>query len=133
LNEFSGWLQTEDELGRLIEEGATVAEFVAVRSDKLVDIIVQLEAFTTVWNSGLSQPCGGVFENDMVCWQVYQVPGMESRGAYTGEDAPENNDAFDPLLAAANAEVLRRSLTAETGRPAPSELAELLFAAVRED
>jgi phospholipid/cholesterol/gamma-HCH transport system substrate-binding protein len=133
LNDFAAFqVQTEDELGRLIEEGATVAEFVAVRSDRLVDIVVQLEAFTTVWNSGLSQPCGGVFENDMVCWQVYQVPGMDSRGLYGTGQAPETNDPYDPLLAARTAEMLRRSLSEESGRPAPTELAELLFAAVRQ-
>jgi phospholipid/cholesterol/gamma-HCH transport system substrate-binding protein len=131
LNDFADFqVQTEDELGRLIEEGATVAEFVAVRSDKLVDIIVQLEAFTTVWNSGLSQPCAGIFESDMTCWQVYQVPGTDSRGAYTGNLAPETNDPFDPLLAAANLEAFRRSLTEEVGAPVPSDLAGLLFAAL---
>jgi len=132
LDDFAGFqIQTEDELGRLIQDGATVAEFIAIRSDKLVDIVVQLEAFTTVWNSGLSQPCGGVFESDMTCWQVYQVPGMASRGLYGAGAAPETNDPYDPLAAAVDVETLRRSLTEEVGRPAPQRLADLLFAAVR--
>jgi hypothetical protein len=57
---------------------------------------------------------------------------MNSRGAYTGEQAPELNDAFDPLLAATNLKIFRRSLAKEVGAPAPSDLAELLFAAVKE-
>ena len=133
INDFTDFqLATEDELGRLIQEGATVAEFVAARSDNLVDIVVQLEAFTTVWNSGLSQPCGGVFESDMVCWQVYQVPGMDSRGAYAGGQAPDRNDPFDPLLKDASLLTFRRSLAKEVGRPVPSNLAELLYAALED-
>ncbi|MEA2498472.1 MAG: phospholipid/cholesterol/gamma-HCH transport system substrate-binding protein, partial [Actinomycetota bacterium] len=74
LEDLGGFQEaTEDDLGRLVEHGATLAEIVANRAPDLVDIIVELRPFTTVWNSGLSQPCGGEFESDMRCWQVYQM------------------------------------------------------------
>src|SRR5439155_17922621 len=61
LNRFSNFqVRTEPQLGRLIDHGATVAEFIAARSDRLTDIVVELRPFTTVWNSGLEQPCGGL-------------------------------------------------------------------------
>ncbi|MEA2433356.1 MAG: phospholipid/cholesterol/gamma-HCH transport system substrate-binding protein [Actinomycetota bacterium] len=88
----------ESDLGRLVEEGATVAEIVAARSDRLTDIIVELEPFTTVWNSGLSQPCGGEFESNMICWQVFQMPGLDSRGLYGPGEAPDANEPGDPLF-----------------------------------
>jgi virulence factor Mce-like protein len=88
----------EGDLGRLVEKGATVAEIVAARSDRLADIIVELEPFTTVWNSGLSQPCAGLFESDMTCWQVFQMPGLDSRGLYGPGEAPDANEVGDPLF-----------------------------------
>lgn len=87
----------EADLGRLVEEGATVLEIVAERDGDLRDLIVNLEAFTTVWNSGLSQPCEGLYESDMTCWQVYQPPGLESRGVYRDGQAPAENEPGDPL------------------------------------
>ena len=96
LNDVSRFQElTEDELGRLVENGATLAEIVAARSDRLTDIVVQLEAFNTVWNSGLSQPCAGEYERDMTCWQVYQMPGLESRGTYT-DGGPLSDELGDP-------------------------------------
>lgn len=88
----------EADLGRLVEDGADVATFVAPRTDDLVDLIVELEPFTTVWNSGLSQPCRGEFESNMTCWQVYQLPGMESRGLYRNGAGPIGDDPSDPAL-----------------------------------
>jgi phospholipid/cholesterol/gamma-HCH transport system substrate-binding protein len=87
------------DLGRLVEDGATIAEILAARSDDLTDMVVQLEAFLTVWNSGLKQPCAGAFESNMTCWQVYQMPGLDSRGIYGTGESPLRNDPADPLLA----------------------------------
>ena len=89
-------VRTEDDLGRLVEHGATLAEILAAHSDQLTDIVVELQPFTTVWNSGLSQPCAGLYESDMTCWQVYQMPGIESRGLYGPGQGPQNDDADDP-------------------------------------
>jgi len=89
--------RVEDDLGRLVEDGATVSEIVAARADNLTDIVVQLRAFTTVWNSGLSQPCGGVFESGLTCWQLYQLPGLDSRGLYGPGQAPDADEIGDPL------------------------------------
>lgn len=86
----------ERDLGRLVENGATLAEIVAARSDRLTDIVVQLEAFNTVWNTGLSQPCAGEYERDMTCWQVYQMPGLESRGTYQ-DGGPLSDEPGDPF------------------------------------
>ena len=88
--------RTEGDLGRLAEDGADIGEVVAARVDRLVDIVVQLEAFTTVWNSGLQQPCAGEYESDLTCWKIYQQPGMESRGLYGSGQSPLDNDAGDP-------------------------------------
>lgn len=87
--------RTESDLGRLAEDGADIGELVAARADALVDIVVQLEAFTTVWNSGLKQPCAGEYESNMTCWQVYQLPGLDSRGIY-GRSTPLNDEPGDP-------------------------------------
>jgi phospholipid/cholesterol/gamma-HCH transport system substrate-binding protein len=87
---------TEDDLGALIEGGADLAEILAARDDQLVDLVVQLEAFLTVWNSGLQQPCAGEFEADMTCWQVYVVPGTESRGLYRRGGGPDRDEPGDP-------------------------------------
>ena len=90
--------KTEADLGRLVEDGATLTEILAARSDDLVDVVVQLEAFTTVWNSGLRQPCGGPYEADLTCWQVYQMPGLDSRGLYGSGEAPDSDEPGDPLF-----------------------------------
>ena len=86
------------DLGRLIEEGATLAELIEPRSDDLRDLVVNLEAFTTVWNSGLKQPCEGLYETNLTCWQVYQPPGLESRGLYGPGEAPDADEPGDPLF-----------------------------------
>ena len=88
--------QTEEDLGILVAEGARVAEALAARSDRLVDLVVQLEAFLTVFNSGLSQPCGGLYERNMTCWQVYLMPGIESRGLYRRGEGPDVDEPGDP-------------------------------------
>jgi phospholipid/cholesterol/gamma-HCH transport system substrate-binding protein len=88
--------QTEEDLGILVAEGARVAEALAARSDRLVDLVVQLEAFLTVFNSGLSQPCGGLYERNMTCWQVYLMPGIESRGLYRRGQGPDVDEPGDP-------------------------------------
>jgi virulence factor Mce-like protein len=108
--------RTESDLGRLAEDGADIGELVAARVDRLVDIVVQLEAFTTVWNSGLKQPCAGEFESNLTCWQVYQVPGLDSRGLY-GRTTPLNDEIGDPGLATATdpQSDLERALTAKLG------------------
>ena len=84
------------ELSRLAEDGATLAEFLEPRTDNIVDLILQLQPFTTVWNSGLKQPCAGEFESDMTCWQVYQMPGLRSRGLYGEGAGPHHDDPADP-------------------------------------
>lgn len=131
--------RTEADLGRLVEDGATIAEIVALRADDLTDIVVQLEAFTTVWNSGLRQPCAGEFEADMVCWQVYQAPGLDSRGLYGPGAGPHTDDPADPQLSAAGlldpdlAERLRAALVAAGEDEAARDLARLLLAPVLDD
>jgi virulence factor Mce-like protein len=86
----------EGDLSVLVEDGATLTELVAARDDDLRDLIVNLEAFTTVWNSGLSQPCGGLYEQNMTCWQVYQPPGLDNRGMYRNGQSPDSNEPGDP-------------------------------------
>jgi phospholipid/cholesterol/gamma-HCH transport system substrate-binding protein len=96
LDRFAAFQErTEIDLGRLSETGADIGEVVAARSDRLVDIVRQLQAFTTVWNSGLQQPCNGAFESNLTCWQVYQLPGMDSRGRYSS-GGPLSDDPGDP-------------------------------------
>lgn len=99
---FASFLETvEADLGRLVEDGATVAEIVAARSANLTDIVVQLQPFTTVWNSGLSQPCDGLYESNLTCWQIIQMPGLESRGLYGPGEAPDADEPGDPLFGVA--------------------------------
>lgn len=126
--------RTEPELGRLVEDGATLAEIVAARSHALTDIVVQLEAFTTVWNSGLKQPCAGLYESDMTCWQVYQPPGLDSRGRYGRGTGPLGDSAGDPLAgvtAGGSDRTFSTLLSEYTGRRVPSELAKALYEPAR--
>ena len=104
LNDFAAFQEaTEDDLGRLVDQGASISEVVAARSSNLNDLVRQLEPFTTVWNSGLSQPCGGLYERDLTCWQVYQMPGLESRGVYGARGAgPASDEPGDPLYGVPN-------------------------------
>lgn len=123
------------ELGRLVEDGATVAEIVAARADSLTDIVVQLEAFTTVWNSGLKQPCEGLYESDMTCWQVYQPPGLDSRGLYGRTFGPLGDSVNDPLagvVAGGSDATFSQMLAAYTGRTTPTGLARALYGPARE-
>jgi phospholipid/cholesterol/gamma-HCH transport system substrate-binding protein len=96
-DDFATFQQSiEADLGRLVEDGATLAEILARRSDDLRLLILDLEPFTTVWNSGLKQPCGGLYEQNMTCWQVYQVPGLDSRGLYGAGGGPDEDEPGDP-------------------------------------
>lgn len=123
--------RTESDLGRLAEDGADIGEVVAARVDRLVDLVVQLEAFTTVWNSGLSQPCAGEYEANLTCWKVYQLPGMESRGLYGRGASPLDNDAGDPGSTALGLTDRRRvQLMAELRERLGPKLARALVDAV---
>ena len=140
LNDFAEFQEvTEADLGRLVEHGATVAEVVAARNENLTDIVVQLEPFTTIWNSGLSQPCRGEYESNMTCWQLYQMPGTESRGLYGPGAGPQSDEAGDPGKIAAGAApdmtpAEFRTLLARYGKgDVTLDLARLLFADSREE
>ena len=125
----------EPELGRLVEDGATVAEIVAARSDELTDLVVQLEAFTTVWNSGLKQPCEGLYESNLTCWQVYQPPGLDSRGLYEEGFGPLSDSVNDPLAGVSRGvsdATFSQMLAAYTDRPVPSGIARVLYAPARD-
>jgi hypothetical protein len=91
-----------------------------------------LEAFTTVWNSGLSQPCSGAFESNLTCWQVYQPPGLDSRGLYPRGQSPLADEPGDPLRAVAAPPpalaLTSEPPTPESGREAPADLARILYA-----
>ncbi|MGH2736361.1 MAG: MlaD family protein, partial [Actinomycetota bacterium] len=87
---------TEEDFGRLIRDGATIVEVLAIRRQSLADLIVNFEAFLTVFNSGLSQPCAGEYESNMTCWQLYLLPGLESRGLYGPGEAPNEDETGDP-------------------------------------
>jgi virulence factor Mce-like protein len=132
-------VRTEDDLGRLVERGATMAQILEANSAELTDIVVQLEPFTTVWNSGLEQPCAGLFESDLTCWQIYQLPGQQSRGLYGPGQGPQSNDAADPLSAVPRADPSRaferfQKLLSRRGRGEPSsELTRLLWAPMTDD
>jgi len=120
----------ESDLGQLVEDGATLAEILARRSDDLRLLIVDLEPFTTVWNSGLSQPCGGLYEQNMTCWQVYQVPGLDSRGVYGAGRAPDEDDPGDPnfgRFSATSSDVEELDVIAGLRPRHASSLAELLL------
>ncbi|HET7481246.1 MAG TPA: MlaD family protein [Actinomycetota bacterium] len=128
---------TEGDLGSLVENGASVAEIVAARSDRLQDIVVELRPFTTVWNSGLSQPCRGLYESGLTCWQVFQMPGIESRGLYHGT-TPANDEPGDPGNPPTGANPRLdasglRSLLSRYGRgPVSPDLARVLSRSARE-
>lgn len=127
---------TEDDLSALIHRGATLIEFLEVNKAELTDIIVQLEPFTTVWNSGLKQPCEGLYESDLVCWQVYQPPGMASRGLYGPGESPLEDEPQDPLQQI-NAELnelnsLQDALEDATNGEVPEDLVRLLMKPVSE-
>ncbi|HEV2754660.1 MAG TPA: MlaD family protein [Actinomycetota bacterium] len=136
LNDLAAFQERiEPGLGRLVEDGATVAEIVAARSDALTDIVVQLQAFTTVWNSGLKQPCEGLYESDLTCWQVYQAPGLESRGLYGTGTGPLGDSANDPLAGVSGRvsdATFSELVRAYTGREVPRPLAQVLYEPVRE-
>lgn len=139
LNDLASFqVRTSKDLGRLVEHGATLAEILAARSDDLTDLVVEIEPFTTVWNSGLKQPCKGLFESDMTCWQVYQMPGLESRGLYRKGTDPLSDDPGDPLstTSAAAKDVSSADFAAllseAAGRPVPTSLAQLLFRPARD-
>ena len=111
-----------------------MAELLRDNKTELVDIIVQLQAFTTVWNSGLRQPCEGPFESDMTCWQIYQPPGLDDRGLYGRGQAPAANDPGDPGLlrslqsSSTTRAAAREALEDALGREATPRLVRLLEA-----
>ena len=136
LNDFASLQERVDEnLGRLVEDGATVAEIVAERNDSLIDLVVQLEAFLTVWNSGLRQPCEGLYDSDLTCWQIYLSPGMNSRGLYGPNSRPPNdNERGDPGNGRighpsnrVSIEEFEELLERSSGQEVPSDLAEVLY------
>jgi virulence factor Mce-like protein len=136
LNDFASFQERIDgNLGRLVENGATVAEIVAERNDSLIDLVVQLEAFLTVWNSGLRQPCEGLYDSDLTCWQIYVAPGTNSRGLYGPNARPPNdNERGDPGNGRIGEPVTRTSiqdfeelLRRSSGQEVPSDLAEILY------
>jgi phospholipid/cholesterol/gamma-HCH transport system substrate-binding protein len=122
--------RTESDLGRLSETGADIGEVVAARSDRLVDIVKQLQAFTTVWNSGLKQPCSGAFESNMTCWQVYQLPGIQSRGLYS-DGGPLSDGPTDPGAQSKTtaSQALDQLLSQKVGR----DLARLIVASALDE
>ena len=136
LNDFASFQERVDgNLGRLVENGATVAEIVAERNDSLIDIVVQLEAFLTVWNSGLRQPCEGLYDSNLTCWQIYLAPGTDSRGLYGPNARPPNdNERGDPgngrygqPISRASFEEFEALLRRSSGQDVPSDLAEVLY------
>ena len=134
LNDFAAFQElTEDDLGRLTDLGATVSEIVAARSSNLNDIVLQLEPFTTVWNSGLRQPCAGLYERNMTCWQVYQMPGMDSRGVFRRGAGPASDEPGDPLYGRTQSRTTTKSfmrlISEYAGSGAPVNLARVLHEA----
>ena len=136
LNDFASFQERVDgNLGRLVENGATVAEIVAERNDSLIDLVVQLEAFLTVWNSGLRQPCEGLYDSNLTCWQIYLSPGMNSRGLYGPNARPPNdnergdpgNGRFGQPINRASLEEFEELLERSSGQESPSDLAEILY------
>lgn len=127
LDDFASFQEaTERDLGRLVEAGATMAEVLAAHSDQLTDIVVQARPFTTIWNSMLKQPCGGLFEKNLTCWYVYELPGLESRGLYGRGAGALSDEPGDPLFGG-SARAFEAFLSAYTDTPVPSELARVLY------
>ena len=63
LNDFAAFQErTEADLGRLVDQGASVSEVVAARSSQLNDIVLQLEPFTTICSVEFTPPAVGVRE-----------------------------------------------------------------------
>mgnify|MGYP000067667214 CR=1 FL=1 len=122
----------EGDLSVLVEDGATLTELVADRDQDLRDLIVNLQAFTTVWNSGLSQPCGGLYEQNMTCWQVYQPPGLENRGMYRDGQSPDSNEPGDPNFRGtpSSAGALDALIDALAGDAKVSDLARIVLGPV---
>ena len=128
LDRFAAFQErTEGDLGVLVEEGALVAEALAARSDRLVDLVVQLEAFLTVFNSGLSQPCGGLYESNMTCWQVYLMPGLDSRGRYRAGEGPDVDERGDPGRSTKGSVTVQQTLSDAAGREIAGGLVRLLY------
>ncbi len=136
LNDFASFQErTESDLGRLLRNGATVAEIVADRNESLIDLVVQLEAFLTVWNSGLEQPCEGLYDSDLTCWQIYLSPGLDSRGLYgPGAPPPNANEPGDPgeglikrRAPEIDADAFAKLLARASEQEVPSDLAEVLY------
>ena len=139
LNEYSDFQeQIDGDLSHLIQNGATLAEILERRSDDIVALVENLEAFTTVWNSGLRQPCNGLYEFEMTCWQVYQMPGLDSRGLYGPGEAPAADEPGDPLYGQLEGyvplddETTESMVEAYAGRDLSAGLRSLLYAPARE-
>lgn len=128
LDRFAAFQErTENDLGVLVEDGARVAEALAARSDRLVDLVVQLEAFLTVFNSGLSQPCGGLYERNLTCWQVYLMPGLESRGRYRAGQGPDRDEPGDPGRGGGVTLSPRQALSEAAGQEVAGGIVRLLY------
>lgn len=121
----------DSDLGRLVEDGADVLELVAARSDRLGSLVRGLQAFTTVWNSGLSQPCSGEFESKLTCWQVYLMPGLDSRGLYKKGQSPLDNEPGDPQRRFTATAEIADLLSARTGATPSVDLMEILLSGAR--
>ncbi len=120
----------------MIEHGATLSEVLAAHSSELTDLVVELEPFTTIWNSGLEQPCAGLFESNMTCWQVYQMPGLRSRGLYGPGGGPQSDGPADPVITTTiGTKTMARfeSLLSAAGKgPVPHGLARVLWGPVQQ-
>ena len=131
LDDFASFqIRNEKHLGRLIQSGASLAELLQDHTGDIRGFIKGLESFTTVWNSGLSQPCGGLYEQNMTCWQVYGMPGIESRGLYGDGEDPLSDQPTDPLFDPRNTptSVLERFVAAYGSGASSDDLAEILLA-----
>ena len=75
----------------------------------------------------------------MTCWQVYQPPGLESRGLYGPGENPAANEPNDPYFGVVSrvkdltAESLGALLTSLSGDPVPGDLARVLLAPARDE
>jgi hypothetical protein len=66
----------------------------------------------------------------MTCWQVYQVPGLDSRGVYGAGRAPDGDDPGDPnfgRFSATSSDVEELDVIAGLRPRHASSLAELLL------